>query len=156
MHSTEQLHAAAKIIRADGMQGIQSASRIVGRDIALGMLILFLRQSHNASGQWPDAEDTTRKVDELLENAGLLEIIKYSPILGHGVVFDGSGATYVIELEKMYKPESARGVHLGMWMQGPGELYIIPAGTFPFRKAYDEILRAHVEALQELSSKSSE
>src|SRR3989338_6603855 len=146
MYSFEQLHTAAKIIRADGVDGIQSASRLVGRDVALGMLILFLRQTHNENRGWPDSEDTEEKVNEILQREGLLNIIQYSPTSGQGIVYDGNDVTHIVTVDKMYEPESAQGTHLGMWLQGPNDYRIIPAGPFPFRKAYDEMNQAHEEA----------
>ena len=147
MYSKEQFHAAAEIIKADGAQGVYSASRIVGRDAALGMLILFLRQSSGV-------EDTTEKVDELLKSEGLLNIVHYSPILGHGVVYDEDGPAYVMTVQKMHEPELAAGVHLGMWMQGPDDLRVIPAGNLPFRQAYDEMSRAHDAARDDFLEKA--
>jgi hypothetical protein len=60
------MHEAARIIRADGTEGIVSASRIVGRQVAMGMLVLFLREQHNERGAWPDKSDTTDAVDRTL------------------------------------------------------------------------------------------
>lgn len=150
MHSFEQLHAAAKIIRADAVDGIQSASRLVGCDVALGMLILFLRSAHNENRGWPDSEDTEEKVNEILQREGLLNIIQYSPTTGQGIVSDGNDVTHIVTVDRMYEPEPAQGVHLGMWLQGPDDYRIIPAGPFPFRKAYDEMGRAHEEAREAL------
>ena len=150
MHTFEQLHSAAKIIRADGVEGIQSASSLVGRDVALGMLILFLREIHNENRGWPDLEDTEEKVNEILQQEGLLSVFQYSPSSGQGIVHDGNDATHIVTVEKMYEPESAEGVHLGMWLQGPDDYRIIPAGPPPFRKAYDEMSRAHEEIREAL------
>jgi len=66
MGLVDEIHAAAKIIRADGTDGFQSATRIVGQDMALAMLIVHLRESHNI-GRFPDAEDTTERVNDLLK-----------------------------------------------------------------------------------------
>jgi hypothetical protein len=145
--TTEQLHSAAKTIRADGIEGIQTASQLVGRDIALGMLILFLRMQHNKDGGWPDLPDTTGKVNEILAREGLLGLIVFSPIDGHGVVYDNETvATHITTVENMYQPLPASGVHLGMWMQGPSDYRTIPAGPYPFKKAYDEMRKAHRKA----------
>lgn len=72
MLDIEQLHAAASIIRADGVDGIQSATRLVGHDVAMGMLVLHLRQAYNPEGGWPDKGDTAGKVNEMLKREKLI------------------------------------------------------------------------------------
>ncbi len=135
---TKELFAAAKIIRTEGIVGVHEASLIVGRDVALGMLIVFL------SREWPITYGGAEKVlEEIFKRENLLNVIEFSPMLGRGVVFDGDVAMYVIDIENMYEPKSAKGVHLGMWLQGPGDIRIVPAEKFPYRKVYDEMLQAH-------------
>lgn len=150
MTPTERLHTAAKIIRADGCEGIYSASRLVGYEVALGMLILLLHNEHYPPGRWPEADDTVEAVNAYLEREGLLTLIQFSPTLGRGVVFNESGTQFAVEVEKMYQPVSAEGLHVGMWLQGPGDLTVIPAGPHPFRQAYDEMRHAHREAVTQL------
>ena len=72
MVTIEQLHEAAKIIRADAEEGIQSATAIVGRDVALGMLVIFIRHSINGE-RFPDADDTTEQVNEILRRSSIIQ-----------------------------------------------------------------------------------
>ncbi len=71
MSRLEQMHAAAKIIRADAADGFQSASALVGSDVALGMLIVFIRHQINGEA-FPDQEGTTETVNNFLKDHGLI------------------------------------------------------------------------------------
>lgn len=75
----------------------------------------------------------------------------FSPLSGCGVVYDGDEAVYLLDVKKMYAPEPAEGVHIAMWMQGPGDYRSIEAGSFPFREAYDEMSRSHQERMDALN-----
>ena len=65
-----------------------------------------------------------------------------SPISGRGVVYTEDN-TFIIELDKMYQPEEADCTHLGMWMQGLGDIQVIDAGKYPFRAVYDRMKESH-------------
>lgn len=145
MLGIDKLNEAFDIIRTKGVKGSQAASFLVGRDVALGMLVFFLRR------QW-SVRDATAKdtVKDILERENLLNVVECSPILGRGIVYDGGAPTHSIEVEKMYEPASVESLHIGMWMQGPGDYLLVPAGVFPFRNVYDELQRAHIESVKKL------
>jgi|GEM_PF-2688773 len=65
----QKIHIAVKAIWSDGTEGFQIASNIVGKDIALGMLMMYLWDSHNPRGeQWPQKEDTIDVVNKILQD----------------------------------------------------------------------------------------
>ncbi|OGN07352.1 MAG: hypothetical protein A3B86_01205 [Candidatus Yanofskybacteria bacterium RIFCSPHIGHO2_02_FULL_38_22b] len=94
---------------------------------------------HPGKEGWVYAEE----VEEIREGS----IARYSPILGRGVVYTDK-ETYVIRVDKMNKPEPAGMTHLGMWMQGPGDIIEIDAEDFPFPAVYEAMERHHKEALE--------
>ena len=150
MKKIEELQRAAQIIRYNGVEGLLSAAGIVGCEVALGMLITYLQHQHSPGKQWPDPSNTLEAVEEILKENNLFVFIEYSPLLGHGIVFDGNKATYIVDVGKMYQPEDSNGMHLEMWMQGSDDYRIIPAGKYPYYAAYDEIARTQNEAMKKL------
>ena len=76
----------------------------------------------------------------------------FSPMLRRGVVYT-DGGTYIIEVDKMYKPEEAGTTHIAMWMQGPGDIQEVEAGEYPFREVYDRMKNASDKLAREIDRK---
>jgi hypothetical protein len=66
-----KLHAAAKMIEVDGVEGIQSATRLAGEDIAMALLITHLRRERGAD-RYPPPKDVEVTVNEFLSQRRLL------------------------------------------------------------------------------------
>ena len=68
-----KLHAAAKMLHADGTEAIRSAGELVGDDIARAMLVMYLTVALNPRPEvWPAPEDMPERVNKALREAGLL------------------------------------------------------------------------------------
>lgn len=68
----KELQAAAKIIESDAAGGIQLAIRIVGEDVAIAMLVLYLRISSGSTKSWPADPLIDNRVQDLLAQANLI------------------------------------------------------------------------------------
>ncbi len=62
-----------------------------------------------------------------------------APMLGRGIVYDGS-KTYTIHVQETNAPKDAASVNLTAWMQG-SRCETVDAGPFPFAHAYSEMAR---------------
>ena len=72
----EELQAASKIIESDAIEGIEAATRMVGKDAALAMLVLYLRMSLGSTNSWPADPSIDSQVEELLADVRLtLELV---------------------------------------------------------------------------------
>jgi ribA/ribD-fused uncharacterized protein len=76
------IHAAAKAIEKDGLEGLQHAQSLAGAHAALALAIAHARINCGSMGGWPPDPDITPRVNELLsERLGALYKAFESPAL---------------------------------------------------------------------------
>ncbi|MEK7628776.1 MAG: hypothetical protein AAB421_05190 [Patescibacteria group bacterium] len=67
-----KFHHAAKIIQTDGSEGIRTAAGIVGPEIAMAMLVMFMRQQACPDGSFPVCPCVTEEVNRALRGEHLI------------------------------------------------------------------------------------
>jgi len=67
----EKMMEAAKAIEADGVDGFETATKIVGRDIAVGMLIVHLRANFGGRNSQPAKPSIDGAVYRSLDSEGI-------------------------------------------------------------------------------------
>ncbi len=72
MTSLDRLHAAARYIETDGDEGFQTASNVVGPDIAMALLIAHLRRGLGSMESFPPDEAIDGRVNEMLAAKALI------------------------------------------------------------------------------------
>jgi len=63
---TDRFHLAAKAIESDGVRGFWKASEIVGAEVALALVVAFLRRDFGSMDTWPAVPEIDLKVDARL------------------------------------------------------------------------------------------
>ena len=61
------LQYAAKIIEENGIDGVESASKIVGLEIARAMIVMHLRRNHGSCDSYP----SDPRVNQILEGLAI-------------------------------------------------------------------------------------
>jgi hypothetical protein len=69
-----EIQAAARAIQDDGVDGLYTAARIVGKERALAMLVMFLRCDHYDKKVWPIPDTVTHRTNGDLVRAGALTL----------------------------------------------------------------------------------
>ncbi len=64
---------AAKIIESDGVEGIHTAIRFAGEDVAFALLIAHLRIQCGSKTSFPPPDDVYDQVKKILEDHHLLD-----------------------------------------------------------------------------------
>lgn len=67
-----KIHRAAKLLQEDGIEAIESAAKIVGEDVALAMLVLFVRIGIAGQGRYPIDSSLEDTANEFLRQNGHL------------------------------------------------------------------------------------
>ncbi len=137
MITTRNLFSAGRLIQRWGVEGLAAASVIVGRDVALAMLVQQMIVQPGTIGN-DQTDQRLRSIRRHLEKDGWLNWIEFIPESGHGVVFDVTERklTHVVRVDRMEVPEAIGQTHIGMWMGGGSKLYCIPAGPPPHHEAF--------------------
>lgn len=60
------IHAAAKAIEADGIEGFNKARQIIGDEVAFALLVAHIRRGYGSMGSWPADPDIDPKTNGLL------------------------------------------------------------------------------------------
>ncbi|MFA5358649.1 MAG: hypothetical protein WC310_02385 [Patescibacteria group bacterium] len=68
---SEVLQRAAKILETDGIKGINMVIEIIGKDMAVAMLVMHLRYNLGSGDHCPDEERISAAVTEILEREQL-------------------------------------------------------------------------------------
>jgi predicted NAD-dependent protein-ADP-ribosyltransferase YbiA (DUF1768 family) len=71
---TKHLFKAAKLIEQDGIQAMNYAIRLVGKDVALAFLIAYQRRNLGSADTYPANEEIDPKVYQFLLDSKLLEV----------------------------------------------------------------------------------
>lgn len=68
-------------------------------------------------------------------------ILVFSPASGRGIVFDGKGQPIdLLDTKNVDKPKPAKNINCSLWLKKSSELRTVPAGNYPYRRAYDTML----------------
>lgn len=71
LEKLSQWHLAAKYIEVDGAEGVQSATRVVGEEIALALLVAHLRRSLGSTDSYPARPGIEEETNAILKNLDL-------------------------------------------------------------------------------------
>ncbi len=95
----------------------------------------------------PIAANLEKALLEISARIKDVAVAHYYPASGRGVVYTKTGA-FLIELDKLHRPQDATGAHIGMWMSGGSDLFEMYADEHPFPEVYAQLQQDHLNYLQ--------
>lgn len=95
----------------------------------------------------PEAANITQALLEISARIKDVTVAHYFSDSGRGVVYTKTGS-YLIEVDKMNRPQDAAGALIGMWMSGGSDLIEMFADEYPFPEVYAQLQQDHLNYLQ--------
>ena len=67
------IHDTARLIKHKGIQGYQAAAATLGHDMAIGLLMMYLRMSLEAAVTYETPSDLDEQIDRMLRDERILK-----------------------------------------------------------------------------------